>query len=104
MIVATLTRATTVTQAEEFDKRRDAFVARVAPYLQRQPGFVAHDVRRDGDGGGMVETTKWRNEADCRAFLRGGAAAMAATWLDGFFPTAPYPNGNWVRTTVEIAG
>jgi hypothetical protein len=22
---------------------------------------------------------------------------MAATILDAFFPTAPYPNGNWVR-------
>jgi len=30
-----------------------------------------------------------------------GAAAMAATWLDAFFPTAPFPNGTWVRETVE---
>jgi hypothetical protein len=52
----------------------------------------------------MVETTTWRTETDCRAFLRGGTAAMAATWLDAFLPTAPYPNGNWVRTTAEAAG
>ncbi len=104
MNVATLTRATTVTQTEEFDKRRDAYLARLVPYLQRQPGFVAHELRRDGDGGAMVETTTWRSEADCRAFLRGGAAAMAATWLDAFFPTAPYPDGNWLRTMAEVAG
>lgn len=104
MFIATLTRATTITQAEEFGKRRDAYLARVVPYLQRQPGFVAHELRRDGDGGGMVETTTWRSEVDCRAFLRGGAAAMVATWLDGFFPTAPYPDGNWLRTTAEAAG
>ena len=104
MIAATLTRTTVVTQAEEFEKRRDALLARLLPYLQRQPGFVSHKLRRDGDGGGMIETTSWRSEADCRAFLRGGAAAMAATWLDAFFPTAPYPNGNWVRTTAEVAG
>lgn len=104
MTVATLTRTTVVTQAEEFEKRRDALLARLLPYLQQQPGFVAHELRRNGDAGGMIETTTWRNEADCRAFLRGGAAAMAATWLDAFFPTAPYPNGNWVRTTAEPVG
>jgi heme-degrading monooxygenase HmoA len=104
MIVATLTRTTVVADAEEFEKRRAALLARVLPYLQRQPGFVAHELRRDGEGGGMIETTTWSGEGDCRAFLRGGAAAMAATWLDAFFPTAPYPNGNWVRTTSEVAG
>jgi heme-degrading monooxygenase HmoA len=103
MIVATLKRTTIVTQAKEFEKRRQGLLTRVTPYLERQPGFVSHELRRDGDGGGMIETTTWRSEAECRAFLRQGAAAMAATWLDGFFPTAPYPNGNWVRTTVEVA-
>lgn len=103
MIVATLKRTTIVTQAEEFEKRRGALLPRLLPYLERQPGFVAHELRRDGDSGGMVEATTWRSDADCRAFLRGGAAAMAATWLDAFFPTAPYPNGNWLRTTAESA-
>ena len=104
MIVATLTRTSVVTDAGEFEKRRAALLARLFPYLQRQPGFVAHELRADGDTGGMIETTNWRTEADCRAFLREGAAAMAATWLDAFFPTAPYPNGNWLRTTAEVAG
>ena len=102
MIVATLMRTTLVADSGEFEKRRAALLARVLPYLERQPGFVAHDLRREGDGGGMIETTTWSAEADCRAFLRGGAAAMAATWLDAFLPTAPYPNGNWVRTTSEV--
>ena len=104
MIRATLTRTTVVTQAEEFENRRGALLARLLPYLERQPGFVSHELRRDGDAGLMIETSTWRSEHDCRAFLRGGAAAMAATWLDAFFPTAPYPNGNWVRTTAEVAG
>ncbi len=104
MIAATLTRTTVVTKPEEFDTRRDALLVRLLPYLQRQPGFLSHELRRDGDGGAMIETTTWRAEADCRAFLRQGAAAMAATWLDAFFPTAPYPNGNWIRTTAEIVG
>ena len=104
MIVATLTRTTVVTQQEEFETRRGALLARLLPYLERQPGFLSHELQRGGDGGAMIERTSWRAEADCRAFLRQGAAAMAATWLDAFFPTAPYPNGNWIRTTAEIAG
>jgi heme-degrading monooxygenase HmoA len=104
MFVATLKRTTVVAHAEEFEKRRGALLARLLPYLQRQPGFVAHELQRDGEAGGMIETTTWRSEADRRAFLREGAAAMAATWLDAFFPTAPYPNGNWIRTMAEVAG
>lgn len=99
MVRAILRRTTTVVDAEEFEKRKAGLTARLLPYLQKQAGFVSHDLVRDGDRGGMIETTTWQSEDDCRAFLRGGAAAMAATWLDGFFPTAPYPDGNWVRTT-----
>jgi heme-degrading monooxygenase HmoA len=103
MIVSTLRRTCTVTSQEEWDARQARLLARLTPYLQRQPGFIAHELRRDGDGdgdaGGMIETTTWASEADCRAYLRGGAAAMAATWLDAFFPTAAFPDGNWVRET-----
>jgi hypothetical protein len=100
-VVSTLRRTCIVTSQEEWDKRSGALLARLLPYLQRQPGFVAHELRRDGDGGGMVESTHWRSHDDCRAYLRGGSAAMCATWLDAFFPTAPFPNGNWMRETVE---
>jgi hypothetical protein len=53
---------------------------------------------RDGDGGAMVEVTAWESEDDVRRYLREGGAAMAATILDAFFPTAPYPDGTWVRS------
>jgi hypothetical protein len=100
MIVSTLRRTCTVTSQEEWDARQPRLLARLTPYLQRQPGFVAHELRRDGEAGGMIDTTSWASEDDCRAYLRGGAAAMAATWLDAFFPTAAFPDGNWVRETV----
>jgi heme-degrading monooxygenase HmoA len=103
MVESTLKRICTVTDAAEFEKRSLALAGRLIPYLRRQPGFVSHELRRDGDGGGMVETTSWRSMDDCRAYLRNGAAAMAATWLDAFFPTAPFPSGNWLRETVEQA-
>jgi heme-degrading monooxygenase HmoA len=101
MITSTLTRMTIVTDAAEFEKRQAALTARLMPLLQRQPGFVSHEMRRDGERGGMVEVTRWQTQDDCRAYLRNGGAAMAATMLDAFFPTAPFPDGTWVRTTAE---
>jgi hypothetical protein len=103
MVVATLKRTTTVTAAEEFEKRRQALLGRLLPYLRKQPGFVSHELRLADDRGTMVEETSWRTAGDCRAYLRGGAAAMAATWLDAFLPTAPFPDGNWVRETTDVA-
>ncbi len=101
MIRSTLRRKTTVVDAAEFEKRQAALDGRLLPLLQKQPGFVSYEMQRDGDGGGMVQVTSWESEADCRAYLRNGGAAMAATMLDAFFPTAPYPDGNWVRENAE---
>jgi len=101
MVESKLTRVCTVTDPAEFEKRSQALAGRLLPYLRRQPGFISHGLIRDGDRGGMVETTCWRTMDDCRAYLRDGAAAMAATWLDAFFPTAPFPHGNWLRETAE---
>jgi heme-degrading monooxygenase HmoA len=103
MIRSTLTRKTTVTDADEFERWQAALSERLLPLLQRQPGFVSHEMRRDGDGGGMAQIKVWQSADDCRAYLRNGAAAMAATMLDAFFPTAPFPDGNWVRENAEVA-
>jgi hypothetical protein len=97
-VTAVLRRKTTVADPAEFAKRAAALESRLVPYLQRQPGFVGREMRLEGSGGDMVETTTWATEDDCRRYLRGGAAAMAATWLDAFLPTAPYPDGTWVRS------
>jgi heme-degrading monooxygenase HmoA len=101
MITSTLRRKTTVTQADDWAKRQPALEAKLLPYLQRQPGFVSHEMRREDDAGQMTQVTVWQSMEDCRNYLRNGGAAMAATWLDAFFPTAPYPDGNWVRENAE---
>ncbi len=101
MIRSTLSRNTTVSAADEFEKRQTALIERLLPLLQRQPGFVSHEMRREGDGGGMVQVTAWQTADDCSTYLRNGAAAMAATMLDAFFPTAPFPNGTWVRQNAD---
>ena len=101
MVISTLRRRTTVTKPEDWAARSGPLLQRLRPFLERQPGFVSHDLRRDDDAGNMTEVTEWRTAEDCRAYLRNGAAAMAATMLDAALPTAPFPNGNWVRETVE---
>jgi len=101
VVESTLKRMTVVRDADEFAKRQQALEARIGPLMQEQPGFVSREMRRDGDDGRMVEVTRWQTSDDCRNYLRNGGAAMAATYLDAFFPTAPYPNGNWVRENVE---
>ena len=101
MVVSTLKRITVVRDADEFAKRQQGLEERIAAHMQKQPGFVSREMRRDGDNGGMIEITTWQSAADCTNYLRKGGAAMAATMLDAFFPTAPYPNGNWLRETVE---
>ena len=103
MVISTLRRHTTITKPEEWSTREAALLARLRPHLERQPGFVSHELRREGESGGMVEVTCWQSTEHCRAYLRNGAAATAATMLDGFFPTAAFPNGNWLRETVERA-
>jgi hypothetical protein len=103
MIRSTLTRKTTVTDPADFTKRQAALEGRLLPLLQKQPGFVSHEMRAEGAPGAMVQVTTWKTDADCRAYLRNGAAAMAATILDAFYPTAPFPDGNWLRENVEVA-
>ena len=98
MVSSTLRRKTTVTDAADFEKRQAALMTRLLPLLQRQQGFVSHDMKRDGDAGAMIEVTQWESDDDVRRYLREGGAAMAATILDAFFPTAPYPDGTWVRS------
>jgi heme-degrading monooxygenase HmoA len=103
MMTSTLRRRTTVTKPEDWEARSAPLLARLRPFLERQPGFVSHELLREDDNGNMSEITQWRTADDCRAYLRNGAAAMAATMLDAALPTAPYPNGNWVRDTVVQA-
>jgi hypothetical protein len=98
MVESTLKRTCTVTDPAEFDSAA-RLGGRLLPYpaspASSPTSCAAMAPRR------MVETTSWQTAGDCRAYLRNGAAAMAATWLDAFFPTAPFPDGNWLRETVE---
>lgn len=100
MIVSTLTRHTAITDAAEWERRASRLLERVRPVLERQPGFAGVEVRRD-ERGRLVETTRWQSWEDCQRYVREGGAAMVATIADAILPTAPYPNGTWVRESRE---
>ena len=99
MVVSVLKRKTAITDAEEWQRRAARLLERLGPFLERQPGFAGIDLRRED--GGLVEETRWQSPDDCRRYVRDGAAAMAATIADASLPTAPYPNGSWLRETRE---
>ena len=98
MIVSVLTRKTAIAEPEEWGKRANRLLERLRPHLERQPGFAGVELTRS-EGAGLVEVTRWQTEADCRRYVREGAAATAATIADALLPTAPYPNGAWHRET-----
>jgi heme-degrading monooxygenase HmoA len=100
MIVSVLRRTTAIADHEEWERRKSRLLDRLQPLLERQPGFAGVQLDR-GDGGSMSETTSWQSMEDCRRYLRGGGAATVATISDAFLPTAPYPNGAWLRETTE---
>jgi hypothetical protein len=99
MVVSILRRKTAFRDPEEWDKRAARLLERLRPHLEQQPGFAGVDLRRED--GGLVEETRWASMADCRRYVREGAAALAATFSDALLPTAPYPNGTWHRETRE---
>ena len=100
MVVSVLTRKTAIADADEWDRRAARLVERVRPFLERQPGFVSIEIRRS-EGGALTEETRWQTLADCQRYVREGGAATVATIADGLLPTAPYPNGAWLRETRE---
>jgi heme-degrading monooxygenase HmoA len=99
MVTSVLKRKTAITDAAEFDKRAERYLSRVRPYLEKQAGFQGVELVRED--GGLVETTRWASMEDWRRYVRDGAAATVATMADAALPTAPYPNGTWVRETDE---
>jgi heme-degrading monooxygenase HmoA len=100
VIVSVLQRKTAIRDAEQWQQRADALFGRLRTLLERQDGFVDVELTR-GDDGALAETTRWRSWDAYYGYLREGPAATAATIAEAFLPTAPYPNGNWTRSTHE---
>lgn len=102
MIVSIVTRRTTVQDGEEWRSRLNGVLPTVREVLKAQPGFVSVEYLRSAEGDGlMAQVTRWRTLEDCQQYVREGGAATVALHEERALPTAPHPEGTWVRRTFE---
>lgn len=103
MIVSILLRKTRIKDRAEWEKRLSGVLPRLKPILEAAPGFISVQYAWGADGEGeIMQTTAWQTLDDCRRYVREGAAADIATIEDAAVPTAPHPDGAWVRKTFEV--
>lgn len=104
MIVSILLRKTRITDRGEWEKRLRDVLPRIRETIEAEEGFVSLQYAwgEEGDGA-MMQTTVWKTLDDCRRYVREGCAATVATIEDAALPTAPHPDGAWVRKTFEAA-
>jgi heme-degrading monooxygenase HmoA len=103
MIVSIVLRKTRINDRAEWEKRLSGLLPRVKAALEASEGFVSVQYSWGADGDGeMMQMTGWETLADCRRYVREGVAADVATMEDAVLPTAPHPDGAWVRKTFEV--
>lgn len=100
MIVHVMSRKVAI-RPEEWEDRARLLQERLTAVLRRQPGFLGWQLLRTPDGAAMTEVTRWDSLEHCKRYVREGGAALAATIMDAIVPTAPYPDGAWIRATYE---
>jgi heme-degrading monooxygenase HmoA len=103
MVASVLRRKTRVTERARWESQLATVMPRIKSVLEKSTGFIsvqyAWDVYSEGT---FAQITSWRTEEDCQRYLREGAAATVATIEESALPTAPHPEGAWVRHTYEI--
>jgi len=102
MVISILTRKTRINDRAERQKRLAAVLPRITDILQSSPGFASLQYLWDvHEEGAIAQITSWNSDEDCRRYVREGAAATVATIEESALPTAPHPEGAWVRRTFE---
>ncbi|MDO8614747.1 MAG: hypothetical protein Q7T33_03295 [Dehalococcoidia bacterium] len=105
MVISILVRKTRVKDRAGWESALQAVLPKVRQVVEAEPGFVSLQYLWSPDEeGAMAQITTWQSLDDCRRYVRGGAAATAATIEDAAIPTAPHPDGAWVRKNFEVAG
>ena len=98
MIVSVLTRNTRIKEREVWEAALSTIIPRIHEILEGEAGFVSVEYLWGVDEAGCIaQMTKWVDEGSCTDYIRNGAAATVATIEEAVVPTAPYPNGSWVR-------
>jgi len=102
MIVSILTRKTRITDRGQWRAALEGVLPKLTSLLEAEPGFVSVEYLWSTDEPGrFAQVTTWQSADDCQRYVRGGGAATVATFEDAAIPTAPHPDGAWVRRTFE---
>jgi hypothetical protein len=100
MIVSVLTRKSRISEQAVWAAALEIAMPRILGVLEAQPGFVSVQYLWGVNELGLTaQITRWQSEEDCARYVRQGGAAMVATIEEAAIPTAPYPDGAWVRNT-----
>jgi heme-degrading monooxygenase HmoA len=103
MVVSILTRKTRISDRQRWQAELAGVMPKIRSVLDSEPGFRSvqylWSVENDGE---FAQITNWDTLEDCRRYVREGGAAMVATLEDAAIPTAPHPEGAWVRRTYEL--
>jgi heme-degrading monooxygenase HmoA len=102
MVISILTRKTRISDRTQWEAALSGVLPKLKPLLDREQGFVSVEYLWSMDEAGLfAQITTWQSEDDCLRYIRGGAAATVATIEDAAIPTAPHPDGVWVRRNFE---
>jgi heme-degrading monooxygenase HmoA len=103
MVLSIVVRKTRVRERGEWEGRLRAALPRILEVLRGQPGFLSLQYLWGVHGDGqMGQLTRWQTLEDCQRYVREGGAATVAAYEDLALPTAPYPDGTWLRYTFEV--
>jgi heme-degrading monooxygenase HmoA len=104
MVVSILTRKTRLRERSQWEAALGTVLPRIKDLLASESGFVSVEYAWSvEEGGEFAQITAWKTLDDCRRYVREGGAATVATIEDAAVPTAPHPDGAWVRKTFETA-
>ena len=104
MVISIVTRKTSVKDRDQWQSRLEAALPVILAVLKAEPGFAGVEYLWGAqDDGQMGQVTRWQTLDDCLRYVRGGGAATVALREDRAIPTAPYPDGTWLRRTFEVA-
>jgi len=103
MVISILRRKSRLTDRARWESQLADVLPKITGILEKCPGFVSFQYAWDvNEEGAFAQITTWRTEDECKRYVREGAAATIATIEEGALPTAPHPDGRWVRQTYEV--
>jgi hypothetical protein len=99
-----LVRKTRIGERPLWEGALEMVLPKIREVLASEEGFVSLEYAWNVDEPGrFAQITAWQTADDCKRYVREGGAATVATIEEAAVPTAPYPDGSWVRQNYETA-